>query len=194
MRQILYHFGELPLDLSTKIKKLIELNDYWLFFYDDRNKEHLFDLDGEHFLRRSLDGRRPPTINIRLVFGSKSRKVRKEIPSTWIKMFLSNPRYFLPSTQVVDFIEDVKKFSMTKEESLAKMKRDKRSIATVHDTMEWSLSSMDSITADGEEGIMDDNDKDNKNEDQVIVVCEDEGHSVESCSGGLLGKQVSISV
>ena len=30
MGHILYNFRELPLDLSTKIKKLIELNDYWL--------------------------------------------------------------------------------------------------------------------------------------------------------------------
>ena len=87
MRQILYHFGELPLDLSTKIKKLIELNDYWLLYYEEKDREHiLFDCDIEHILRRSLDDRRPPTINIRLIFGSKSRENKKEIPSTWIKI------------------------------------------------------------------------------------------------------------
>ena len=36
MQQILCNFVELPLDLSTKIKKLIELNDYWLFYYDEK--------------------------------------------------------------------------------------------------------------------------------------------------------------
>ena len=70
MQQILYHFGELLLDLSTKIKKFIELNDYWLLYYDEKDREHiLFDCEIENFLRRSLDGRRPPTINICLVFG-----------------------------------------------------------------------------------------------------------------------------
>ena len=51
MRQILDHFGKLPLDLSTKIKKLIELNDYWLLYYDEKDREHIiFYCDIENFL------------------------------------------------------------------------------------------------------------------------------------------------
>ena len=88
-------------------------------------------------------------------------------------MLLFNSRYFFPSAQVVDFIGDVTKFSTTKEEPLANMKRDKISIAMVNDTMESSLSSMDSITADKEVGVMDDEDKEDENEDPVSGLCDE---------------------
>ena len=59
------------------------------------------------------------------------------------------------------------------------MKRDKISIATINDTIASSLSSTDPITTDGDEGNMDDDEKDDKNEDQFIGLCEEKGHSIE---------------
>ena len=157
MRQILDHFGKLPLDLSTKIKKLIELKDYCLLYYDEKDRQDIIlECNIERFILHELDGGTPPTFHFRLVFGSPSRKDCEEIPSTWIKMFSSNSRSFFPSAPVFEFI---KKFSTTKEESLAKMKRNKSSIVTVNDMMESSLSSLDSIATDIEEGVMDDDDK-----------------------------------